>query len=84
VLSLIVSALVAAVFFLLGKIVSPIQSSIFSISSNRRYWPQPHLYQHRTDDGKQHRSSKGRPWMWASGHNGRMRRAAHGYEALRL
>jgi hypothetical protein len=21
----------------------------------------------------------GRPWMWASGHNGDLRRAAHGY-----
>ena len=21
-----------------------------------------------------------RPWMWASGHNGEIRRAAHGYE----
>jgi hypothetical protein len=24
-----------------------------------------------------------RPWMWASWHNGKMRRAAHGYEATR-
>jgi hypothetical protein len=24
-----------------------------------------------------------RPWMWVSGHNGRIRRAAHGYEATR-
>jgi hypothetical protein len=24
-----------------------------------------------------------RPWMWASGHNGDIRRAAHGYEATR-
>jgi len=24
-----------------------------------------------------------RPWMWASGHNGEIRRAAHGYEATR-
>jgi hypothetical protein len=24
-----------------------------------------------------------RPWMWASGHNGDLRRAAHGYEATR-
>jgi hypothetical protein len=24
-----------------------------------------------------------RPWMWASGHNGHVRRAAHGYEATR-
>ena len=23
------------------------------------------------------------PWMWASGHNGTIRRAAHGYEATR-
>jgi hypothetical protein len=23
---------------------------------------------------------EGRPWMWASGHNGDIRRAAHGYE----
>jgi hypothetical protein len=23
---------------------------------------------------------QGRPWMWASGHNGDIRRAAHGYE----
>jgi hypothetical protein len=23
------------------------------------------------------------PWMWASGHNGEIRRAAHGYEATR-
>jgi hypothetical protein len=23
---------------------------------------------------------QGRPWMWASGHNGEIRRAAHGYE----
>jgi hypothetical protein len=23
------------------------------------------------------------PWMWASGHNGDIRRAAHGYEATR-
>ena len=23
---------------------------------------------------------QGRPWMWASGHNGHIRRAAHGYE----
>jgi hypothetical protein len=26
---------------------------------------------------------QGRPWMWASGHNGDIRRAAHGYEATR-
>jgi hypothetical protein len=26
---------------------------------------------------------QGRPWMWASGHNGDYRRAAHGYEATR-
>jgi hypothetical protein len=25
----------------------------------------------------------GRPWMWASGHNGQIKRAAHGYEATR-
>jgi hypothetical protein len=25
----------------------------------------------------------GRPWMWASGHNGDIRRAAHGYEPTR-
>jgi hypothetical protein len=24
-----------------------------------------------------------RPWMWASGHNGEIRRAAHGYEPAR-
>jgi hypothetical protein len=24
-----------------------------------------------------------RPWMWASGHNGNIRRAAHGYEPTR-
>jgi hypothetical protein len=24
-----------------------------------------------------------RPWMWASGHNGEIRRAAHGYEPTR-
>jgi hypothetical protein len=24
-----------------------------------------------------------RPWMWASGHNGDIRRAAHGYEPTR-
>jgi hypothetical protein len=24
---------------------------------------------------------QGRPWMWAFGHNGEIRRAAHGYEA---
>jgi hypothetical protein len=27
--------------------------------------------------------SQGRPWMWASGHNGDYRRAAHGYEPTR-
>jgi len=27
--------------------------------------------------------SQGRPWMWASGHNGDIRRAAHGYKATR-
>jgi hypothetical protein len=26
---------------------------------------------------------QGRHWMWASGHNGDIRRAAHGYEATR-
>jgi hypothetical protein len=26
---------------------------------------------------------QGRPWMWASGHNGDIKRAAHGYEATR-
>jgi hypothetical protein len=26
---------------------------------------------------------KHRPWMWASGHNGDIKRAAHGYEATR-
>jgi hypothetical protein len=26
---------------------------------------------------------RGRPWMWASGHNGDIKRAAHGYEATR-
>ena len=26
---------------------------------------------------------KGRPWMWASGHNGDIRRAVHGYELTR-
>ena len=26
---------------------------------------------------------QGRPWMWTSGHNGEIRRAAHGYEATR-
>jgi hypothetical protein len=25
----------------------------------------------------------GRPWTWASGHNGDIKRAAHGYEATR-
>jgi hypothetical protein len=24
---------------------------------------------------------QGRPWMWASGHNGDIKRAAHGYES---
>jgi hypothetical protein len=24
---------------------------------------------------------QGRPWMWVSGHNGEIKRAAHGYEA---
>jgi hypothetical protein len=27
--------------------------------------------------------SQDRPWMWASGHNGHIRRAAHGYEPMR-
>jgi hypothetical protein len=26
---------------------------------------------------------EGRPWMWASGHNGQISRAAHGYEPTR-
>jgi hypothetical protein len=26
---------------------------------------------------------RGRPWMWASGHNGDYQRAAHGYERIR-
>ena len=26
---------------------------------------------------------QGRPWMWASGHNGDIRRAAHGHEPTR-
>jgi hypothetical protein len=26
---------------------------------------------------------QGRPWMWASGHNGDIRRGAHGYEPTR-
>ena len=26
---------------------------------------------------------QGRPWMWASGHNGDIKRAAHGYEPRR-
>ena len=26
---------------------------------------------------------RGRPWMWASGHNGHIRRAAHGYGPTR-
>ena len=26
---------------------------------------------------------RGRPWMWASGHNGDIKRAAHGYEPAR-
>jgi hypothetical protein len=26
---------------------------------------------------------QGRPWMWASGHNGDYRRAAHGWEPTR-
>ena len=26
---------------------------------------------------------QGRPWMWASGRNGHIRRAAHGYETTR-
>jgi hypothetical protein len=27
--------------------------------------------------------SQGRPWMWASGHNGDIRRVTHGYEPTR-
>jgi hypothetical protein len=27
--------------------------------------------------------SQGRPWMWASGHNGDIKGAAHGYEPTR-
>ena len=27
---------------------------------------------------------EGRPWMWASGHNGQISRAAHGYEPTRV
>jgi hypothetical protein len=26
---------------------------------------------------------QGRPWMWASGHNGEIKRASHGYEPTR-
>ena len=26
---------------------------------------------------------EGRPWMWASGHNGDIRRAAHGFDSTR-
>jgi hypothetical protein len=26
---------------------------------------------------------QGRPWMWASGHGGHVKRAAHGYEPTR-
>ena len=26
---------------------------------------------------------EGRPWMWASGHNGDIKRAAHGYDPTR-
>jgi len=26
---------------------------------------------------------EGRPWMWARGHNGDIKRAAHGYEPTR-
>jgi hypothetical protein len=26
---------------------------------------------------------QGRPWMWASGHNGDIKRVAHGYDATR-
>jgi hypothetical protein len=26
---------------------------------------------------------QGRPWMWASGHNGGIKRAGHGYEPTR-
>jgi hypothetical protein len=28
-------------------------------------------------------ASQDRPWMWASGHNGHIRGAAHGYEPTR-
>jgi hypothetical protein len=33
--------------------------------------------------GRLPNTPQGRPWMWASGHNGDIRRAAHGYEATR-
>jgi hypothetical protein len=29
------------------------------------------------------RCTGGRPWMWTSGHNGQIARAAHGFEATR-
>jgi hypothetical protein len=32
---------------------------------------------------KEPASPHGRPWMWASGHNGEIRRAADGYEPTR-
>jgi len=32
---------------------------------------------------KQEETPQDQPWMWASGHNGEIRRAAHGYEATR-
>jgi hypothetical protein len=32
---------------------------------------------------KEQVAPKDRPWMWASGHNGDIKRAAHGYEPTR-
>jgi hypothetical protein len=32
---------------------------------------------------KESAAPQDRPWMWASGHNGQLRRAAHDYEATR-
>jgi hypothetical protein len=32
---------------------------------------------------KEQVAPKDRPWMWSSGHNGEIRRAARGYEAMR-
>jgi hypothetical protein len=32
---------------------------------------------------KEQAAPQGRPWMWASGHNGDIKRARHGYEASR-